>query len=163
MLLSCQPRVTVTSCFVYKVIRDLESIDHVYINPIRRIGLIHTWSVDSRYLKLIVKVNVLLNNCKQNTTSLSLLVGIIVPRLSLTKWKSRSSLTPNILILGKSYDHCLSQTHCIVTFTVNKNRAKCYFWSQHCQQPCLFTSLLNRKFVLNWVVWFLRQKCLNLW
>ena len=41
-LLSCQPRVTVTSCFVYKVIMDLESIDHVYINPIRRIGLIHT-------------------------------------------------------------------------------------------------------------------------
>ena len=25
-LLSCQPRVTVTSCFVYKVIRDLWSI-----------------------------------------------------------------------------------------------------------------------------------------
>ena len=31
-LLSCQPRVTVTSCFVYKVIRDLESIDHLCIN-----------------------------------------------------------------------------------------------------------------------------------
>ena len=40
-LLSCQPRVTVTSCFVYTVIRDLESIDHLCINPIRRIGLIH--------------------------------------------------------------------------------------------------------------------------
>ena len=40
-LLSCQPRVRVTSCFVYKVIRDLESIDHSCINPIRRIGLIH--------------------------------------------------------------------------------------------------------------------------
>ena len=40
-LLSCQLRVTVTSCFVYKVIRDLESIDHLRINPIRRIGLIH--------------------------------------------------------------------------------------------------------------------------
>ena len=26
--------------FVYKVIRDLESIDHLCINPIRRIGLI---------------------------------------------------------------------------------------------------------------------------
>ena len=144
MLLSCQPRVTVTSCFVYKVIRDLESIDHVYINPIRRIGLIHTWSVDSRYLKLIVKVNVLLNDYKQNTTSLSLLVGIIVPRLSLTKWKSRSSLTPNILILGKSYDHCLSQTRCILTIRVNTNMAKCYFWSQHCQLRCLFTLLLNK-------------------
>ena len=25
-------------CFVYNVIRDLESIDHLFINPIRRIG-----------------------------------------------------------------------------------------------------------------------------
>ena len=41
ILLSCQPRVTVTSCFVYKVIMDLESIDHLCINPIRQIGLIH--------------------------------------------------------------------------------------------------------------------------
>ena len=29
-----------TPCFVYKVIRDLESIDHLCINPIHRIGLI---------------------------------------------------------------------------------------------------------------------------
>ena len=40
-LLSCQPRVTVTSCFVYRVTRDLKSIDHLCINPIQRIGLIH--------------------------------------------------------------------------------------------------------------------------
>ena len=40
-LLFCQPRVTVTSYFVYKVIRDLYSIDHLCINPIRRIGLLH--------------------------------------------------------------------------------------------------------------------------
>ena len=40
-LLYYQPRVTVTSCFVYKVFRDLESKDHLFINPIRRIGLIH--------------------------------------------------------------------------------------------------------------------------
>ena len=40
-VLSCQPRVTVTSYFVYEVNRDLESIDHLDINPIRRIGLIH--------------------------------------------------------------------------------------------------------------------------
>ena len=40
-LLSCQPRVAVTSCFAYKVIRALESIDHLCINPICRIGLIH--------------------------------------------------------------------------------------------------------------------------
>ena len=39
--LSCQPRVTVTSCFVYIVIRDSESIDYLCINPIHRIGLIH--------------------------------------------------------------------------------------------------------------------------
>ena len=36
VLLSCQPRVTVTSCFVYKVFRDLKLIDHLCINPIRR-------------------------------------------------------------------------------------------------------------------------------
>ena len=35
-LLSCQPRVTVTSCFVYQIIRDLEWIDHLCINPICR-------------------------------------------------------------------------------------------------------------------------------
>ena len=40
-LLSCQPRVTVASCFVYKIIRDLESINHLCINHIHRIGLIH--------------------------------------------------------------------------------------------------------------------------
>ena len=40
-LLYTQSRVTVRSCFVYKVIRDLELIDHLCINPIHRIGLIH--------------------------------------------------------------------------------------------------------------------------
>ena len=30
-VLSCQPRVTVTSCLVYKVVRDLESINHLCI------------------------------------------------------------------------------------------------------------------------------------
>ena len=40
-LLTCQPRVTVASYFVYKAIRDLESTDHLFINPIRRIGLIN--------------------------------------------------------------------------------------------------------------------------
>ena len=34
-LLSCQPRVTVMSCFVYKVIRDFELKDHLCINPIQ--------------------------------------------------------------------------------------------------------------------------------
>ena len=41
LLLSCHPRVTVMSYFVYKVIMDLSSIDHLCINPIRRIGLVH--------------------------------------------------------------------------------------------------------------------------
>ena len=40
-ILSCQPGVTVTSCFVCRVIRDLESICHLCIDPIHRIGLIH--------------------------------------------------------------------------------------------------------------------------
>ena len=35
IVLSCQPRVTVTSCFV-----TMLSIDHLCINPILRIGLI---------------------------------------------------------------------------------------------------------------------------
>ena len=47
-LLSCQPRVKVTSCFVYKVIRDLYSIDHLCINPIRRIGLKYTSDLSIR-------------------------------------------------------------------------------------------------------------------
>ena len=48
LLLSCQPRVTVISCFVFKVIRDLESIDHLCIYPMRRIVLIHKRSLDAR-------------------------------------------------------------------------------------------------------------------
>ena len=40
-LLSCRPGVTVTSCFVYKVIRDLELMGHLCIKPIIRIGFIH--------------------------------------------------------------------------------------------------------------------------
>ena len=41
-LLSCQPRVTATSRFVYKFIRVLESIDQLCNNTIRRIGFIPT-------------------------------------------------------------------------------------------------------------------------
>ena len=74
-LLSCQPRATVSSCFVYKVIQDLESIYHLCINPICRIGLIHKWSIDSRLWNRIVQGNALLNYCKQTITSLSLSVG----------------------------------------------------------------------------------------
>ena len=78
ILLSCQPRVIATSCFVNKAFRDLESIDHLCIDPIRRIGLVHKWPFDSRKLKWSVQVNVLLNNCKHNITSLSPLVGTTV-------------------------------------------------------------------------------------
>ena len=65
-LLSCQPRVTVTSCFVYKVIRDSKSIYHLFINPIRRIGLINKPPFDLRYLKWSVHDSVVLSNCNQN-------------------------------------------------------------------------------------------------
>ena len=41
-LLPCQPRVTVSDVmFCLQSYQDLESIDHVCINPIHRIGLIH--------------------------------------------------------------------------------------------------------------------------
>ena len=77
-LLSCQPRVTVTSRFVYNVTRDIESIDHLCLNPSRRIGLIHKCYIDSRKLKWSVQVNVLLNNCKQKITLLSLLADTTI-------------------------------------------------------------------------------------
>ena len=70
----CQPRVTETSCMFTKL-----SGDHLCINPIRKIGLIHKWSTDLRKLKWSVQVNILLNNCKQNITSLSFLIGTTVP------------------------------------------------------------------------------------
>ena len=73
-VLSCRPRVTVTSCFVYKVIKDLESMYHLCINPIHRIGLIHKWYIDSHMLNWSVQL-VLHSNCKQSITSMSLLVG----------------------------------------------------------------------------------------
>ena len=66
-----------TSCFVYKVFRDLESMDHVCINPICRIGLIHKdLSIhvsSSRVYKLMF--------CKQTIMPLSLVVGTAVPDL----------------------------------------------------------------------------------
>ena len=43
-------RVTLTSCFVYKVIRDLEAIDHLCMNPICRIGLINKNIPIERYV-----------------------------------------------------------------------------------------------------------------
>ena len=45
-LLSCKPRVTVSPCFVYKVIRDLESIDYFCINPIHTQDRINKQVID---------------------------------------------------------------------------------------------------------------------
>ena len=69
---------TLLSGFVYTVSMNLESIDHLCINPIHRIGLIHMGSIDSYLLMLSVQVNVLLNNCEQNKMSVSLLAGMKV-------------------------------------------------------------------------------------
>ena len=64
--------------FCLQSYQALESIYHLCINPIRRIGLTHKRSIDSRKLKWSVQSHVLLNNCKQNITSLSFLVGTTV-------------------------------------------------------------------------------------
>ena len=66
------------SCVGCKVIGDLESIDHLCIDPIHRIGLIHRRSIVSHWLGWRGQVNVLLDNCRRNSTSLSLLVGTTV-------------------------------------------------------------------------------------
>ena len=34
--------------FCLQSYQDLESIDHLCINPIRRVGITHKWSIDSR-------------------------------------------------------------------------------------------------------------------
>ena len=64
-----------TSCFVYKVIRDLESIDHLCINPIHRIG-VYASDLSVRIILIgVYKLFFYLTICKQNTTSLSLFAG----------------------------------------------------------------------------------------
>ena len=86
---------TVTSCFVYKDIRDLKSIDHLCIHcihPIHRIGLIHKRSIDSRKVKWGVQVNVLLNNCKHYIMPLSLFIGTTVEIYFGAKLKNIKSL-----------------------------------------------------------------------
>ena len=60
------------SCFVYKVISDLLSIDHLYINPI------HTSDLSISVSSSEVYKSVLLCICKQGITPLSLLVGTTV-------------------------------------------------------------------------------------
>ena len=79
---------TLTSCFVYKVIRDVKSKGHLCINPTQdRINtqVIYRFGL----LKWSVHVSVLLSDCKQIITSLSLLIGTTVHGL------------------GKSYCHCI--------------------------------------------------------
>ena len=51
---------TVMSCLFTKLLGTLESIDHLCINPIHRIGLMHRLSRDSRKLKWSAQVDVLL-------------------------------------------------------------------------------------------------------
>ena len=65
IVLSCQPRLTVTSCFVYKVITDLESIDHLCMNPIRRSDLsIHVSSSEVyTFVFYLAIVNKILRHC----------------------------------------------------------------------------------------------------
>ena len=68
--------------FVYTFIRDLQSIDHLCINPIL-------------WLKWSFQVNILLNNCKQNTTSLSLLAGRTVTNYQLQTWRNNNGFNPH--------------------------------------------------------------------
>ena len=78
-VLPCQPRVTVTPCYVHKATSDLESIYHPCINPIHRIGpntqAIH---IDSRTSKRSTHVTVPPQQVKQSTTSPPLLAGTTV-------------------------------------------------------------------------------------
>ena len=74
-LLSYQPRVTVASCAVYKVIRDLQCIsDRPLVYKSYPVDRINTYVIYRFALtQWNEQVNVLLNNCKQNV--MSLLVG----------------------------------------------------------------------------------------
>ena len=88
-----------TSRFVYEV---------TSVYPILRLGLIHKLSIDSRSLKWSVQVNVLLNNCKQNITALSLLVGKAVH----TSRQADRKKTITVIILHTSglcsyFGHCM--------------------------------------------------------
>ena len=65
VLLSCQPRVTVTSCFVYKIIRDFLSIDLLCINHICRKILrnCHSWLARQYYCITICMLGNFLYPC----------------------------------------------------------------------------------------------------
>ena len=108
--------------FVYKVIRDLESKDHLCIkkdhlciNPIRRIGLIHKRSLDSCTLKWSVQVNVLLKDSKKNITSLSLLVGktvkffhssLLLPYINGTRLRCYKKIFKTLICFIHPADKC---------------------------------------------------------
>ena len=70
-ILSCQPSVTATSCFVYNCKVNSNLYTPLELTRTDRIGLIHKWSIDSKSLI----------TCKQNMTSLSLLAGRTVVSL----------------------------------------------------------------------------------
>ena len=76
IILSCQPRVTVTSCFVNKVIRDLYSIDHLCITYIINTQVIYRFA--SAQVEYTFKFKFYFDNCRQNIASLSLFVGTTV-------------------------------------------------------------------------------------
>ena len=55
-----------TSCFVYKVIKELESIDHLSINPIRRTSDLSIRVSSSEVYTLVINlaiVNKVLRHC----------------------------------------------------------------------------------------------------
>ena len=60
-----------TSCFVYKVIRYLESIDHLCINPVRDLSI----CVSSSGVYKLMFYLTIIYYCKLTNTSLSLLAG----------------------------------------------------------------------------------------
>ena len=92
--------------FVYKVIRDLEPRDHLCINPIPTADKINTQVI---FQSMLAQVN-----CKQNITSLSLLVGMTVPS------EKKSSLTGkgfNLLHAGQLSMIFLVRLHYIYFFS----------------------------------------------
>ena len=85
-----------TSCFVYKVIRDLESMDHLCINPIHRIGLIQN-NLSIRfsssgvyrlmfYLTIIKKTMTLLSPLAGRTVDITLGTVVNSSPIGTIKW-----------------------------------------------------------------------------
>ena len=72
-----------TSCCVYKDIRDLESIDHLCINFYPQDGINTQVIYRFALAQAGCTCYFLLNNSKQSITSLSLLVGMTVRETAL--------------------------------------------------------------------------------